>query len=383
MTVLLLTFKRDRGENLARTLAEHGHDVTVDGVLLGRRGLVSKVMRSCMIVLRSWGRHDVVIAENPFWDAIVALALTMLQRNKTPLVYYTKGFAPASIAESGPRGLRRFCLWISRLILLKSDHVIFISDWLRIEYLQRMGSSVLAKKPCSVIHHAPAPDFLDAVGVDSRDSSTQHSRRCAVVSYAGNFALWDKSRGVLLLFEALARLAERLPETQLDCRIAGDGRHQHALVAAAARLGLADRVSFVGRIEGGALREFYRSSDIFVYPSFQDGCPTVVMEAQASGVPVIVTRSCGAAEVVEHGYSGIICEPTPDAVAESMETLLRDRELCAAMGVQARMHTMRHLSWAVCAGKMNEVISKYGLRKSLPEAVPEPVPAASHPVATR
>ncbi len=379
MRVLLLTFKQDRGENLAQSLAEHGHVVTVDGVLLGRYELAAKMMRACRIVLQNLGRHDVVIAENPVWDAIVALALTRLRRRKVPLVFYSKGFAPASIEEHGRRGSRRLSLWALKRILRSCDHVVYISDWLRREYLQAMRIPSLAQKPYSIIHNAPAPEFLDSEYDDSREPASGSNPVTTTICYAGRFGLWDKSRGVILLLEALARLAREVPNLEFKCCVAGDGKYLPTLTEAAANLDIADCISFVGKLDGQALRDFYRSSDVFIYPSFQDACPTVVMEAQASGLPVVVTRSCGAAELVEHGLSGLICEPTPDSVAESVAALIRDRSLCAAMGAQARMHIAHDLSWEVCAQKMHNVLSKYD---RCPEKLDDTTPPASELVET-
>jgi glycosyltransferase involved in cell wall biosynthesis len=373
MRVLLLTFKGDRGENLAQSLAEHGHVVNVDGVLLGRHDLAAKMMRACRIVVQNLGRHDVVVAENPLWDALVALALTRLPRKRIPLVYYSKGFAPASLDEHGRWGLRRLNLWVLKRVLQSCDHVVFISDWLRRQYLQGMRIPYLALKPYSIIHNAPAPEFLDAEHDDSRKPAPESNPLTTTICYAGRFDLWDKSRGVILLLEALARLAREAPNLEFKCCVAGDGKYLPALTEAAANLDIADCVSFVGKLDRQALRDFYRSSDFFIYPSFQDACPTVVMEAQASGLPAVVTSSCGAAELVEHGLSGLICEPTPDSIAKAAAALIRDRSLCNKMGAQARMHIAHDLSWEVCARKMHEVLSKYDRRPWMPDDTTPPL----------
>ncbi len=87
----------------------------------------------------------------------------------------------------------------------------------------------------------------------------------------------------------------------------------------------------------------YGRFSVLVYPSVCDGFGQSVAEAMACGVPVIVTTTTGAADLVEPGRSGFIVPPRdPESIAESLDRLARDRDLCREMGRQGRATVRRY-----------------------------------------
>lgn len=103
----------------------------------------------------------------------------------------------------------------------------------------------------------------------------------------------------------------------------------------AERLGISSRVVFMGPQPDTA--PFYAAADIFVLPTLYDPFPTVVLEAMASGLPVITTRQCGAAEIITEGEDGFVMESAYDVprMAESLRLLYRtDRR--RSMSLEAR-----------------------------------------------
>lgn len=89
--------------------------------------------------------------------------------------------------------------------------------------------------------------------------------------------------------------------------VAGRDRRAAALAARARAAGLADRVRFLGGRED--VRPLYAAADCFILPTRYDPFPSTVLEALAMGLPAIVGRRSGAAEVLRHGESGWICDP--------------------------------------------------------------------------
>jgi glycosyltransferase involved in cell wall biosynthesis len=97
-----------------------------------------------------------------------------------------------------------------------------------------------------------------------------------------------------------------------------------------------------------ALAERYRQSHVFVFPTLVEGMPLVVLEAMASGLPVIVTAN-GPAGIVRDGIDGFIIEQrSPEAVHEKLDLLYRDRDRCAAMGRNAARRAQQ-FSWQAYA----------------------------------
>jgi len=98
-------------------------------------------------------------------------------------------------------------------------------------------------------------------------------------------------KGHRFLIEAVAALVSAYPELAL--RIAGEGPERRALQARAAELDIADHVEFLGNLTPDRLSEEYHRADLFVLPSVREGFGVVVVEALASGTPVVATRSGG------------------------------------------------------------------------------------------
>ena len=122
---------------------------------------------------------------------------------------------------------------------------------------------------------------------------------------------------------------------QAELHIVGNGRRP-AFEKLAARLGLADHIKFLGLVDGPGTAALYRSCDVLVHPTFTDHCSLVVLEALASGLPVITTRQNGAAEFIESDKSGIIISHPRDirALADAL-VRLQDRQKLAAMSAAA------------------------------------------------
>jgi glycosyltransferase involved in cell wall biosynthesis len=149
----------------------------------------------------------------------------------------------------------------------------------------------------------------------------------------GDFGLYvgrlSEEKGLRSLLAALAGAGDP------PFRIVGDGPLASELVAIAERLGLT-RTQFVGRLEIDQVREMLREARFFVMPSECDeNAPLAVLEAMASGLPVVVTRKGGLPELVHRG-GGIVCEPGDvTSLTEQLATLMADEGLCRTLGREA------------------------------------------------
>ncbi len=110
--------------------------------------------------------------------------------------------------------------------------------------------------------------------------------------------------------------------------VAGRDRAAPRFAAQASAAGLGERVRLLGGRED--VRPLYAAADCFILPTRYDPFPNTVLEALAMGLPAIVGRRCGAAEVVRHGENGWICEPGDIA---ALEGLMRE----AARRIDVRM----------------------------------------------
>jgi glycosyltransferase involved in cell wall biosynthesis len=108
----------------------------------------------------------------------------------------------------------------------------------------------------------------------------------------------------------------------------------------------AKNVTFLGPVPNSKLPDLYHSSSVFVLPSFEDGFGMVVLEAMASGCPVIVSSNVGAADTVSEGVNGFVF-PSGDveALADRIERLFRDPSLAEKMGIEAAERARRANTW--------------------------------------
>lgn len=103
-------------------------------------------------------------------------------------------------------------------------------------------------------------------------------------------------------------------------------------------------LNFLGRIPRQEMISEYRKADVFVLPTLAEGSATVVYEAMAAGVPVITTKSSGAS--IENGVDGIIIsERDPEALADSIEKLVEDREFRESVSKKAKERALS-FGWA-------------------------------------
>ncbi len=152
------------------------------------------------------------------------------------------------------------------------------------------------------------------------------------VLYSGRIT---KEKGAELLADAFLEAHGRDPRLHLV--LAGGGPEEERL-----RERLGQHATFLGWQEGVELAKVYASADIFLFPSATDTFGQVILEAQASGLPVVAVGVGGPASLIEHRVSGILCQPSYDALAEGVlelagSPLLRRRQAAVALaGVRQR-----------------------------------------------
>ncbi|MFQ5845266.1 MAG: glycosyltransferase family 4 protein, partial [Planctomycetota bacterium] len=150
-----------------------------------------------------------------------------------------------------------------------------------------------------------------------------------------------EKKGFPYLLEALARLKARGLDVTLE--IYGDGDRREAIEARVAQLGLQDRVRLMGAVPHDRIPGVLAGTGLFVLPSVvlpdqdRDGIPNSILEALASGVPVVSTSISGIPEAVRHEQTGLLVpERDAAALAEAIERLMSDGRLRARCARQGR-----------------------------------------------
>ena len=170
-------------------------------------------------------------------------------------------------------------------------------------------------------------------------------------------------KGIRFLIEAVAQLTARFPDVHLV--LAGDGFERPELIRLAERLGIADKVTFLGWVPNAALPPYYRAAAVSVIPSLEEGFGIPAAEAMGCEVPVVATDAGGLPEVVEHGVTGLVV-PRGDstALAGAIGSLLDDPALRRRMGQAGRERALRYFDWDRTAEQLEDVYRAIGARAS-------------------
>lgn len=157
----------------------------------------------------------------------------------------------------------------------------------------------------------------------------------------GTVGRLDPVKNHASLLTAFAALRERHP--RLGLIIVGDGPLRGALEARAADLGVASQVTFTGARNDTP--DLMKGFDVFVLPSVNEGVSNTILEAMATGLPVVATRVGGNPELVADGVTGRLYEPgNPAALQEALLPYLTDPALRGAHGAAARERVVQNFS---------------------------------------
>lgn len=170
-------------------------------------------------------------------------------------------------------------------------------------------------------------------------ASTNHpfARDCFFIGTVGRIQDVKNHSG---LIDAFILLQKRLPTAKIRLAIVGDGPLLPALKKKVASAGLEEFVWLPGSRTD--IAETIRDFDVFVLPSIAEGTPVTILEAMASGLPVIATRVGGIPEVVRHNETGILVPPADThALANAMATYYQHPELVIGHGTKGREYVVR------------------------------------------
>jgi len=161
-------------------------------------------------------------------------------------------------------------------------------------------------------------------------------------------------KGFQVLMGALGELFARCPELHLVLAGGGDRLEEFRRVSSPWR----DQVHLPGAIEHDTLPDLYRAADLFVLPAVHDssgnvdGLPNVILEAMASGLPVVASEVSGVPLAVRDGSEGrLVAEGDAAGLVAAISDLVERRDERRRMGAAARTRAERELTWDAVAGR--------------------------------
>jgi glycosyltransferase involved in cell wall biosynthesis len=169
-----------------------------------------------------------------------------------------------------------------------------------------------------------------------------------------------EKKGFVILIQALAQLA--IP---WRLRLVGDGPERERLAAAGQAAGLSHRIEFSGSLTHEELPAAYTAAHFVIVPSIvdssgdRDGLPNVVLEAMASGRPVIASDVAAIGNAVAHGRSGLLVPPgNAAALANAIARLAAEPGRWAEFGRQGRLRVVEDFALAACTNRFCRFLKK-------------------------
>jgi len=246
----------------------------------------------------------------------------------------------------------------SRLLARQADLLIVVSESLRGAVDEAYGGRA---RRVEVV--PPGIDLrrFDPARADAAEAGRLRRGARRVVGAVGRLA---EQKAFHVLLEAMPRLLKAEPDTRL--LLAGDGPLRVQLESLSRRLGVEDRVSFLGCREDTP--SVYAAMDVFALPSRHEGYGIVFIEAMAMGVPVVGTRVVGSVDAVEDGVTGLLVPPgDPEALSRAILSLFEDQELrrriCGLAGAVAQERGSREVMAARTEALYRELLAERARRR--------------------
>jgi glycosyltransferase involved in cell wall biosynthesis len=293
---------------------------------IGRvRGLRAffRLVPFCVRLWRAFARNDIahIMANSGWsWHLVAAPAIWIARFRAVPsIVNYRGGEAMLFLRRSAR---------IVRATLARADALVVPSGFLQ-EVFAKHGISARV-----------IPNVVDLARFRFSNAPALHAQRILVARHL------EPIYGIDTALRAFGEVRRVVPNATM--LVAGTGVALAELVRLRDELGLRDCVTFCGPLDRDEMAEEYRKACVVLNPSRADNMPNSVLEAMASGVPVVSTNVGGVPFIVNSGLNGILVPPDDaHAMACALTTLLHDRALARRLADAAFADVQRYTWGAV------------------------------------
>ncbi|MBR5653170.1 MAG: glycosyltransferase family 4 protein [Prevotella sp.] len=180
-----------------------------------------------------------------------------------------------------------------------------------------------------------------------------------IIGFSGRLV---RDKGVVELSQAFRILKEKHPDKSIKLFIIGEPEKRDAVPQEVLDTLLDNpEVVFTGRIPYSDIQKYYLLMDVLVLPSYREGFPTVVLEACAMGIPVIVSKSTGCIDSIKENVTGVYTDIEPQAIAHNIEKFF-DRDFTRNMGREAREYIVENYDQRIVREYMLQVLDSIEIK---------------------
>lgn len=355
--------------NLLKQLVNDGHDVTMvsqfradpDGAAVYGGGPPPPVEGVRIIGLESAGEQEIAAGRPADFEAdierMVEAVVAAHQRTPFDIIHAQYGYPTGLAALEASR-----CLQVPNLVSIQGGDGHWVGlccDTHRdaMQAVLRHAGAVLIGSPSFARevnhnHGVPLDRFTIIPGAtDSERFRPRSDREIGDLGEPPRFVYHgrvDARKGLLELIDAMGGVHECRPDAKLV--ISGIGPDVDQVKRYATAAGLSQVIEFLGYTDYTAAPSVYHRGDIFVSPTYSEGFSNTILEAMASGLPVISTDTIGVVDCIEHGRNGLLVPIKSVApLTEAMLRLLGDARVRRSIALQALRDVQQKYSWPVIA----------------------------------
>ncbi|QYM77511.1 glycosyltransferase [Horticoccus luteus] len=321
-----------------------GIQVYYEPVQRGRRWGYSPPLgrRVEQLVLRS----DVVIAHSHFQYAGWVGARAARRAGKPYLVYAHGSLKRDSLRASSGLAKRAYLALMENANLRGAKHVVFNAE-------EELDDSLYSQNGLVLNNGISADEFAVLPQRGGFRALNPELADRTLFLFLGRIDIQQKA--VDLIVESFGQIVAACPEAMLLLAGPSEGGDVAVIETLIRRLGLQAHVRFLGLVSGTAKLDLLRDADVFLMPSRYEGLSIALLEAMASGLPVILSDRAGLHREVARHTCGIVVAPEKKAVTAAMLRLLGQEDR-RRMGEAARTMVMRDYTWTVIAEQLEQVI---------------------------
>ncbi len=343
--------------NLSRELVKLGHEVSVicanepksdikeiDGIKLKKLDFIGKIANTNITPTLPFSilneDFDILHTHLPTpWSADWSAVVSFVKKKPLVLTYHNDivGDGTASYIAKGYNltALKFILKRASKIIITHSNYIEF-SPYLK-EYKENIE--------------------IVPVGVDVARFNPVETEVNGTIFFLSLLDEFHRYKGLDHLLDALKLVKMEILRVKL--KVGGGGKLLHYYREKAASLGLEDNVEFLGYISEERIPEHYANCNLFVLPSIsasQEGFGIVLLEALASGIPVVSTDIVGMAEDIEKYNTGIVVKPgDTKALADAIVRIMQDKKEAERMGERGRKLVKERYTWEKVCKDMEDI----------------------------
>ena len=163
-------------------------------------------------------------------------------------------------------------------------------------------------------------------------------------------------KGLFTLIEAIPMVIKQFKHAKFVISGKGQSDEIAKLSSYAERLSVKDNIIFTGYYPDKKLPKLYQAADVFAFSTFYEHHPFAVLEALATGLPVVTTTVGGIAETIETGKNGLLVKPADSKqFSKALLYLLEHQKEAAEMGIKARKTIVEQYDWSILVKKTMQV----------------------------